>query len=462
MSNRRNKRDQHLANIETQQKSSGVEGFGEVQGAVTLTDEAVYEMAAKGEALVQKQLAPKKLRDMMRSDVFSKSVRIITEEFDRLAVRHPRVQDEILRNMLLKQNRVAKEFYRTAPSLYNTITKRFRTKQEELSISAMYQTLKAREKGIYKTEKEADEAYRAAILPFHLQEVTDEVKERLQAEGKQQVEVKQDEELDAVVEQSVSRAKFLKDDRDRMFHDGKKANRVAEVAAENDEDGGQSGGPARRRVPKRLKVDSRMEALERLKKLRDLAEAEAEAGSAVGRREAPPLIPAVGNEISEAPPLPSDPKEAAKVVMEKRLELAEKAMAQGVVPRVEGEEGGGKEELYEARSDLETRARYIEAHGSFPFPKYLPPFPHARDIRATWLRVRAPGQLPSQSVPFPVAPMEDWDEKTQTLVRGHTHAKSIQANLDKAQEILGKKKFQRSRVGPDGAVRASVRTICHN
>lgn len=426
-----------------------------------MTDDMAYQMAARGDALVQKKLAPKKLRAMMRSDVFSKSVRTITQEFDRLAIKYPRVQDEILRNMLRKQNRVAKEFDRAAPELYKAVSKRFRTKQEEMSISAMFQTLKAREQGIYRTEQEADEAYRAAILPFHLQEATEEVKEKLKEEGKQEVEVKQDEELDAVVSQSVSRAKFIKDDTKRLFHDGKKADRIAEVAAENDAHAG-----ARRRIPRRLQADSRQGALEKLKELRDKAEKEAE--SVKGGREAPPLIPESGHSISEAPALPDDPEEASKIVRAKQLELAEhvRECEREKVHRQEEEEEEVEEEsgptVAEAERDLETREQYINIHGSFPFPKYMPPIPNPRDIRATWLRVRHPQQLPSHSLPFPIAPAEDWDSETKARIMGHTHATSIQKNLEKAQEMLGTKSFARSRVGPEGAIRASVRTVMNS
>jgi hypothetical protein len=441
---RRNKQDGALANVVRQGPS-----LGEVKGMVRMTDEEAAAKAASGEALVQKKLAPRRVRGMMRAEVFQNSVRSITTEFDRLAISHPRQSDEVLRNMLRKKNRVAKEFDRAAPDLYNTVAKRHRTRQEEMTVAAMYHTLVGREKNVYRTDEEAQEAFRAAIIPYHLKDADDVPA----SADKQEVVVEQDEELEAVIEQSTSRAQMIKQNAKHLFHDGTKADRLAEIAAETDQASSAAGAKGKR-VPRRLQTDSRRAALERLQQIRDRAEQLAGSGS--DQAPLPPMIPEEGNEILEAPALPEDPDQARKMILDKMESLKHQAAAQANVDDTPGQKWT-PDELRVASDDLEARHAFIERYGSFPFPQFLPPFPQPRDMRTTWLRVRRPGDLPSRSVPYPVAPFEDWDTESQDVVMG-VQAR-IADKIDQAQAIMNDKRFDRSKAASDGAVRASVRTV---
>lgn len=465
-SHRRNKRDGALASVVPARKPTPAAGpsLGEVRGTVRMTDEQALQKALSGEAMVQKKLAPKRVRAMMRSDVFMSSVRTITAEFDRMAINNPRASDQVLQGLLRKRSPVAKEFDRMAGELYKTVAKRNRTRQEEMTISAMFQTLVGRERGIYRTDDEADEAFRAAIIPYHLHEQgSDKAQDQGRSsdqggaseQSQQVVEIEQDEELEAVIRQSTNRAQALKDNAKQLFHDGSKANRLAEIAAQNDELTG------RRRIPRRKLVDSRKAALDKLRALRDRAEQDALAAGPRSQKVAP-MIPDEGNEIQEAPALPADPQQAERVVRDAMQALAAKARVTSAQQAQNTEEEGGEErervELQaRAAEDLEARYEYVQAYGPYPFPTFLPPFPQARDIRATWLRVRHPGDLPSRSVPLPLAPVDDWDEASRDLVLGTRDR--IAENLRKAQSIMSDQAFDRSRVGPDGAVRASVRTV---
>lgn len=471
VSHRRNKRDGALASI----VSAAPASLGQVRGTVRMTDEQALQKAASGEALVQKKLAPKRVRAMMRSDVFMNSVRTITAEFDRMAINNPRVSDEVLQGLLRKRNPVAKEFDRVAGELYKTVARRNRTRQEEMTIAAMYQTLIGRERDVYRTDAEADEAFRAAIIPYHLRDETadaatageqGQVGSAVDIAPKQIVDIEQDEELEAVIRQSTNHAQVLKDNTKQLFHDGSKANRLAEIAAENDLLTG------RKRIPRRMMVDSRKAALDSLRAVRDRAE---QVALATDLRHAAPLIPDRGNEILAAPALPEDRQEAERVVRNAMESLAIKAREAADHESAAGDAAGagdpekqaladgtrlqGRRSELEARAveDLEARHEYVQAHGLFPFPAFLPPFPQPRDIRATWLRVRHPGDLPSRSIPLPLAPVDDWDEASRDKVLG-TRVR-IADSLRKAQSVMNEQAFGRSRVGPDGAVRASLRTV---